>query len=333
MNTKIFSSIKRYLKSRKEIVVLDLNIKNYNKSNFYIALVFNKRIEKFKIIFIPIDAVDNIDRIEDYVCYQFVNIYLVNYILETFGAYREKSKDKIFDLRNKNIDSYILEINYHGGGEDLTFIATRYIPKEWNFMFECLVILFEHVPTIMRELCSELLVILNDEDFDIKYNKSVCFDLYKDDLDKLFENKYLDYVNDIKIDYLEVVNGKYFAIINGRIVILEYIYSKKILNLYCSVEDEAMELYFYMIIKNIRMEKFIKFTKVRLSGNKYYLCFGYNGSGLKVIEGNSMKILKWKLITDGSIKFISEIDGNVLDGIKKYLDLDSDGIKGIVDIN
>lgn len=94
-------------------------------------------------------------------------------------------------------------------------------------MFECLVILFEHVPTIMRELCSELLVILNDEDFDIKYNKSVCFNLYKDDLDKLFENKYLDYVNDIKIDYLEVVNGKYFAIINGRIVILEYIYSKK----------------------------------------------------------------------------------------------------------
>ena len=333
MNTKVFSSIRKYLKNRKELVVLDLNIKNYNKSNFYIALVFNRKIEKFKIMFIPINAIDNVSRIEDYVCYQFINIYLVNHILETFGAYREKHKDKIFDLRNKNIDSYTLEINYHGGGDDLTFIATRYIPKEWSFMFESLVILFEHVPNIMRELCNEILVILNDEDFDIKYNRSIGFDLFNDDLDKLFNNKFLNYVSDIKIDYLEIVNGKYFGIINDRIIILEYIYSKKILNLYCSVEDEAMDLYFYVIIKNIRMKKFIKYTKVRLSGNKYYLCFGYNSSGLKVIEGSSMKILKWKLITDGSIKFISEIDSNILEGIKKYLDLDSDSIGEIIDIN
>lgn len=333
MNTKIFSSIKKYLKNRKELVVLDLNIKNYNKNNFYIALVFNKKIEKFKIMFIPIDAVDNVNRIEDYVCYQFVNIYLVNHILETFGTYREKYKNKIFDLRNKNIDSYILEITYHGGGDDLTFVATRYIPKEWNFMFESLVILFEHVPNIMRELCNEILIILNDEDFDIKYNKSVCFDLFNDDLDKLFNSKCLNYASDIKINYLEMVNGKYFGIINERIIILEYIHSKKILNLYCSIDDAAIELYFYVIIKNIRLEKFIKFTKIRLFGNKYYLCFGYDKDGLKVIEGDSIKILEWKLITDGSIKFISKIDNNILEGINKYLDLDSDSMKDIIDIN
>ena len=333
MNTKVFSSIKKYLKGRKELVILDLNIKNYNKSNFYIALVFNRKIEKFKIMFIPINAIDNVNRIEDYVCYQFINIYLVNHILETFGTFREKHKNKIFDLRNKNIDSYTLEITYHGGGEDLTFMATRYIPKEWSFMFESLVILFEHVPNIMRELCNEILVVLNDEDFDIKYNRSICFDLFKDDLDKLFDNKYLDFASDIKIDYLEVVNGKYFCIINGRIIIIEYIYSKKILNLYSSIDDDAMDLYFYVVIKNIRMEKFIKFTKIRLFDNKYYLCFGYNKDGLKVIEGSSTKILEWKLISDGNLKFISEIDNNILEGVEKYLGLNSKSIKGIIDIN
>ena len=333
MNTKVFSSIKKYLKGRKELVILDLNIKNYNKNNFYIALVFNRKIEKFKIMFIPINAIDNVNRIEDYVCYQFINIYLVNHILETFGTFREKHKNKIFDLRNKNIDSYTLEITYHGGGEDLTFMATRYIPKEWSFMFESLVILFEHVPNIMRELCNEILVVLNDEDFDIKYNRSICFDLFKDDLDKLFDDKYLDFVSDIKIDYLEVVNGKYFGIINGRIIIIENIYSKKILNLYSSIDDDAMDLYFYVVIKNIRMEKFIKFTKIRLFDNKYYLCFGYNKDGLKVIEGSSTKILEWKLISDGNLKFISEIDNNILEGVEKYLGLNSKSIKGIIDIN
>ena len=67
--------IQKYLKKKKERVLLDLYIRDYNKSNFYIALVFNKRIEKFKVLFVPLDVCEN-KYIDDYVCYQFIDIIL-----------------------------------------------------------------------------------------------------------------------------------------------------------------------------------------------------------------------------------------------------------------
>ena len=76
--------IQKYLKKKKERVLLDLYIRDYNKSNFYIALVFNKRIEKFKVLFIPLDVCEN-KYIEDYICYQFIDISSVNYILNTIN--------------------------------------------------------------------------------------------------------------------------------------------------------------------------------------------------------------------------------------------------------
>ena len=47
MNSK-FELIKKYLKKKKEEVIIDLIIKDYDKSNFYIELVFNRKIDKFK---------------------------------------------------------------------------------------------------------------------------------------------------------------------------------------------------------------------------------------------------------------------------------------------
>ena len=47
--------IKNYLRKKRESVIIDLIIRDYNKSNFYIALVFNSRIEKFKVLYIPLE--------------------------------------------------------------------------------------------------------------------------------------------------------------------------------------------------------------------------------------------------------------------------------------
>ena len=42
----ILNIIKKTLKKKKETIILDLYIKDYDKSNFYFAVVFNKKIEK-----------------------------------------------------------------------------------------------------------------------------------------------------------------------------------------------------------------------------------------------------------------------------------------------
>ena len=72
--------IKNYLRKKRESVIIDLIIRDYNKSNFYIALVFNSRIEKFKVLYIPLDVCEY-RYIKDYVCYQFINVYLAEYII------------------------------------------------------------------------------------------------------------------------------------------------------------------------------------------------------------------------------------------------------------
>lgn len=59
MTDKIKLAVSKYLKKKKERVIIDLVISDYNKSNFYVGLVFNSKIEKFKVLFIPIDVVDN----------------------------------------------------------------------------------------------------------------------------------------------------------------------------------------------------------------------------------------------------------------------------------
>jgi len=45
--------IKKVLHKKNEEIIVDLYIKDYDKSNFYFALVFNKKVEKFKVLYVP----------------------------------------------------------------------------------------------------------------------------------------------------------------------------------------------------------------------------------------------------------------------------------------
>ena len=92
-------------------------------------------------------------------------------------------------------------------------------------------VLFEHIPNIMNELCVELLAVLNNSTSKIEYNSSLIFDLFNDNIENLFqENSVIDgkrYYDDNKVTFLEKVNGKYFAIVNDYIVIVDYNENKK----------------------------------------------------------------------------------------------------------
>ena len=47
------------LQKRKEKVVLDLYLRDYDCSNYYFAIVYNSKIEKFKVLMVPLDAIDD----------------------------------------------------------------------------------------------------------------------------------------------------------------------------------------------------------------------------------------------------------------------------------
>ena len=50
--------IEKYLKKKKEHKIINLIIRNYEQSNFYMALVYNEKINKYKVIYIPMDVID-----------------------------------------------------------------------------------------------------------------------------------------------------------------------------------------------------------------------------------------------------------------------------------
>lgn len=297
--------IQKYLKKKKERVLLDLYIRDYNKSNFYIALVFNKRIEKFKVLFVPLDVCEN-KYIDDYVCYQFIDISSVNYILNTINDNDKLIRNDIFRNKiNKYINSYYIEINTHINKRDYKFVTTRYIPSEWLFMFDVIVTLFERIPSFMNELCREILAVFSNSNEAIDYKYSIDFDLVNDDFSTLL----FDTSEVHEVLFLEFIGGKYFAIVNNVLVVVEY-NPRKILNLYCSSDDDS---YIYSVLVAIRNKSYKKFYKLMVVDDKhdfevgvaeYYLCYGLEKDKFLIISGDKLETLDKRLYDDGLIKIL-----------------------------
>ena len=309
--------IKKYLDKKKENKIIELIIKNYNNSNFYIALVYNEKTKKFKVAFIPLDIMET-KKTDDYICYQFMNLMEVNYILQILkNSKKEYEDNSIRDKLNKRISNYYIEINININNEKYSFKATKYIPKEWLFMFDSLVIIFEYLPNIMGQLGNDILAVLTNSEEIIQYNTSVKFDLYNDDLDMLFSQRNAkwgkEYYETNQVKFLEKINGKYYAIVKDHIVILEYDKKSKTLSGYCDCSCHVHGKYIYAAILAIRNNNINKFTKIMLlsdkndpTKSKYYLCYGLDNNNIKVLDKTEEKLLSIDLIRDGYIKIIED---------------------------
>ena len=308
--------IRKYLQRKKEKILFEIIIKNYNHTNFYISLVFNKKIEKFKVVYIPIDIIK--EKVEYYICYQFINILEVKYIIDTIYNSKDKYKNKnVREKLDKETSQYYIEINTDIKNCKYSFKANKYIPKEWLFMFDCIVIMFEHTPNIMSELCKDILEKLTNSEKLILYNISVPFELKKDNIDDLFnksnQRKGLEYYQKGQVKYIEKVNDKYYAIVKDHIVIIEYNHQTKMLNTFCDCSCHIHGKHIYAVICAIKNKEKIPFTKLMLledindmSQVKYYLCYGIENDNLKVIEGNEKLLLPIDLIKDGYLKIIED---------------------------
>ena len=313
--------VEKYLKKKKEIVVIDLWIQNYYKKNFYIALVLNTKIDQYKMLYIPLDIVDG-NRIDEYVCYQFVDLMTVNYLLPVLcDSKKIYSDDKFRNRINERINNYIIEINVNFNKENYKFLTTRFIPKDWDFMFDIVVTLFSYVPHIISGFSEDMLTLFKDSSESILYQESFEFDLLRDDSNILFRNINGNLLDFKKITYLEELNGKYFSIISNHIVIIDYD-KYGIINTFCDCEDYYD--YVCTVIEAIREGIFKPFTKIQVSDknkksvSQYYLCYGVSKKGIKVLHGCYEKLLPLSIHKDGLIKIISD-DNKFEEAIEKII--------------
>ena len=318
MNILKNTKIKKYLFKKREEVLVDLNISDYSNNNFYVALVYNHKIDMYKVLYIPFDIVED-GKIDDYVCYQFIDMLSVNHIIRCFEDAKNIFNEKSFRRSiNKNIKSYGIEINYNYKGDSYDFKATRYIPLDWMFMFDTIITLFEHVPHVVSGVVEDILMLFKDPTYDIPYQESFKFDLLRDDdakLYKKFGKEVLDYK---KVKYLDTYRNNYIAIVNGHIVIINNDFG--VVNTYCDCDDyKVLVLTAIMGIRNNENKEFNKIMLIdreRASKAKYLYVSDLCDKGIKYISGCYERTIPYSDYDDGLIKFVLDNDG-MEDKIKK----------------
>ena len=75
--------IRKILKRKKEDIILDLYLQNYDSGNYYLALVFNNKIQKYRVLYVPIDFVKN-------------NFNFTPFFDRKIGKYWNKKLNKVF---------------------------------------------------------------------------------------------------------------------------------------------------------------------------------------------------------------------------------------------
>lgn len=317
--------LKKYLKKKKESPLLEVIIRDYNNANFYMAILYTAKIKKFKVLYIPLDIMET-DQVEEYACYQFIGVRSVEHILTQLKENEEKYKEiETRNNLNKNITNFYIEINVYLDKEPICFQTTRYLPKQWDFLFEPIVTIFEHLPNIMSQLGEELLsVIMNTED-QIDYQSSLSCDLFHDDLDQLFTKETreegINYYKEGKVEFLEKVNGKYFSIIDDHLIIIEYNHHQKILNLFC---DQCCYVYgkrIYATLQAIRHNQMKKFYKISVENKNdeqsNYLCYGISDQGIHVIKESTTSTVSPDLWKKGKIKILEDQHQQLEKALKK----------------
>lgn len=306
------------LQKRKEKVVLDLYLRDYDCSNYYFAIVYNSKIEKFKVLMVPLDAIDDSKYLEEYFCYQFIFVKTVENIMKEIH-----DNEEIIERENINyqstLDSYYIEINTHIASKDYCFKFSQYIPTTLPFFFNIMVLLFEHLPNIVSELCNKILYLFQNPNDAIRYNGSYSFNLYKDSFLVLFTEKI---VNNCKyllkdVSFLERVGNKYYAVINNEWVCIHYIDSLNKMNIY-SGQYPVLGEEIFIVLQAIIKEKFHSFYHLSiLDEDEVYLCYGFSNGNFLVVSSLKRTIS----IRDYSYNNISlsDYDEVLIKKIEEYL--------------
>lgn len=316
---EIKNKIIKALHKKKEKVVLDLYLKDYDCSNYYFAIVYNSKIEKFKVLMVPLDAIDDSKYLEEYFCYQFIFVKTVEHIMKEIHENEKIIERENIQTNSSFMDSYYIEINTHVAAKDYCFKFTQYIPTTFSFFFNIIVLLFEHLPNIVSELCNKILYSFQNPNDAITYNGSYNFDLYKDSFLDLFLE---DIVNNCKysledVSFLERVGNRYYAVINNEWVCVHYIDSLNKMNIY-SGKYPVLGEEIFIVLKAIIEEKFHSFYHLSiLDEDEVYLCYGFTNGNFLVVSSLKSTIS----IRDYSYNniCISDYDGILIKELEEYL--------------
>lgn len=289
--------IKKYYKKRNAFNILEIQFKNYMKSNLYIRLDYYPKDMIYKITWLDLNY-GEVETITKFISTEIMNRESVEYIIKilelntlTIKPLQKKYKEDIVTIKS-NIQGIIPGNN--------TYEFYRYLPQEWSSLSNILVIISKNLPSKLDEYFVQVLAILTGEQYKYDYLNNIKFNIMKDNIDKIFDPIIVEKAKSIEennITFLEKFDNTYYAIYNDiyEFVIIIKEEEKNKVVLHCSCGCEYYCEHIYKVLEKIQKKEELPFYKVvynepdkdlldRMTNNEYILCTGIIDNKLKLIN-------------------------------------------------
>ena len=338
-NNEKIKLIKKYFK--KDYTFLELSLKNYEGYNIYIILTFNKKMKYYRLYWFDLSLIID-DKIEKYISCSSIPTESIDSIKEAFSKFivSSKYKDSLIN------DEDIVELKAHLSTKvdsEIDVCFKKYLPTSLDHLFDLLCFIFRNMPKKFEGFLFELVAKLTKTTEKYEYKKEFEFDLFNDDIDKIFSYQIIQrgkkYYEESRIEFLEKIDDRYFAIVNGTekyLVIIKYteIEENKKMQVYCSCPCEFYCKHIYSVLLSIRNKEEKRFYKImyknpdkslleRVMEFDYFLCLGVVEQNLEIInnygEIELVPILDFKGRCNWTVLEDSE-DEKLTKEIKYFLD-------------
>ena len=311
----IFEKINKYLYKQGHEIVMSLFLDGYNGNQIYVRMDYVAKLSIYKIVWFDLRFID-IKHLDKYINMQMMTKYMAESLINKML----NSKYESGFIQNPNIIGDRVEIISYVTEDRYEFVFDRFLPLEWKFLIDPLVIMFSYLPRGMECILNEMFG--KFDGLEEKYNmvKFFKFDLLKDDLNKLFKKSVLEYaqvlVDDEMVSFLEKVNNKYLGIVEGKSPQGVSIDVSKdgYIRVNCDCKDNKYCVHLAAVILAIRQKKkcntFYKVKLIRdneslldkLSNVSYFLCFGLVEDRLLLINEVGF-IFEEPILADGKVQF------------------------------
>lgn len=295
----IFEKIDDYLYKKGHSMCLALILDSYNGNFIYVRLDYVEKLKAYKMVWIDLKYI-NEKYIGDYINSQLVTSYIANRLIDLLEKMKVNSESRI----NENIlGDRVTFINYIGE-ESKEYTFSRFLPKDWDFLIDPLVLIFSYLPRSMEVFLNEIFGIIDGVQDEYNAKKAIKFNMLDDLKDDVFSavvrrnGKKL--FEEGKVKFLEKVDSRFLAVIDlpEPVLVVLHQVNKEFVFFWCSCEKHLYCEHIYAALLALRKEQFKEFYKVAYRGNKrtlldkirdgiYYLCLGEKDGNLILVSENA----------------------------------------------
>ncbi len=264
---KLMDKINKYFK--KDKLFAELYLENYEEFNIYFRIDYIKKHKCYRLSWFDLNLMET-DDVEKYISQEYIPEPIIKHIIDFYSNLELENKN-YYDGENIK-DKVHLYVNTKTKKNDY-FETTfyKYIPFEIKEVSDIISIILNTAPRKLQEFLFQMHAKLNGEETKYNYKTKVRFNLFKDDIDSLFQlnvkENGMKYYEEGKVLFLEKIDSRYFSIVAGPenvyLNIVDYDEDNKEMSVHCSCPCDFYCEHLYSTLLAIQNQKFNKFFKIR----------------------------------------------------------------------